>query len=337
MTHPDTHSDNGPVIPELEDAFRTGLARHTEAERGLTARRSIVVALGAACSAGIIAVVLSIALAASPTGGPVNVLARAQAALGTQGQLVHYVVRVKSAREIPTRGADRVIGDTDCTPPPTEVWQTTQPNRWRALVPANSACVAVKADTDPKVDGLELAWDAGTSTTYDRSGTTIDIVTGYPANSSAGVVPIGIRTAGSGDPVAVVQILLAERRLTARGTRRVDGREVRHLIGQRQTTYRDITTRERYAYDVDPDTFEPIRITQTSTSRPTDTSNRCGSYCRGLRVPQTLTLTFESYERRPLNDEAKSLLRIKPPAGTSTRRRTQDELRKQLARRRGAE
>lgn len=321
------------VIPELQRAFLTGLATPVAGPRRISPRRPLVLGLGFVLTAAVVAVILSVALAASPSTGPVNVMARAQAALPAEDELVHYAVRVQSVRRIPTRGATRFEAPSRCVAPPTEVWQTKNANRWRALTPSNSICRSDGTPVSvPETDGVEFAWNHGTSSWYTRGRSTMQIVSGYPLNSSAGVVPVAITSVGTGDPITVVRKLLAEGDLRSLGDRTLGGRKVRRLLGTRTMTRHDIFTSERYTYDVDPSTFEPVRITRVSRSRPADTTNRCGRRCRAIKVPQTITLDFENYERQPLNSDTQKLLTINPPKGTRITRQTQTELRQKIAR-----
>lgn len=293
--------------PYDEHLAATGRALRAAADRHGRARPSRpLFAAGAAVAA---ATVLLVLLPASPGRSPVDVLGRAEAALAPKGELLHYVLRetVLDAGRLPSR----ICPQTGST----EVWHAPRLDRWRAVLPAapeGPRCsVTVHGRHDLPVRGpVQLSWDAGTTATYVAANDTLDIVRGYPATSSARLVPIGDRDLGDGDPVATIRGLLAAGRLRDGGRGTLGGRRVRTLTGSRESG--GVRTTVRYAVDVD--TFEPVAVTTTREATDAPTTGRERRFQRFWRMFGAVTrrVTFVRYERLPLDGAGRRLLEIRP-------------------------
>lgn len=171
----------------------------------------------------------------------------------------------------------------------------------------------------------------GTHSTYDPRQHRLEVLTGLSKKSSVSTVPLGRSAIGPGDPIAFIRELLAAGELEEHGTRERNGRRVLTLTGERTDANARITTHTRVVYDVDPNTYRPVRITTVRNMRPTDPS-RCSNRCSGLRTPRGERIDFRTYERLPLNTTTGRLLTITPPSGTRVREQTLTEARRTTAR-----
>jgi hypothetical protein len=331
----DNHADA--ILPEVRFALDTAIRRRldaiTTAARPVRSHRPLWIGASFALTAAVAAVVLTVVLAASPAGGPVDVLGRARAALSPKGELVHYTVRVQIGRSVTGRGPDlavRLPGPrADCARPlDNEVWQTAHPNRWRART---QGC-QLRGGT-AEVSTSESSWSPGTSSFYDPADRRLRVLTGLSPRSSAGTVPLGVETIGPGDPVEVIRGLLASGDLRPHGARRRDGRPVLTFTARRTENGHRTTWLTRYVYDVDPDTYEPVRVTIVRSGRPADPSKHCALRC-SLAGTVGQRMDFRSFERVPLDRATERLLRIDPPPDARVERTTLSDARRAQAERR---
>lgn len=313
------------------DAFGRELRRVAARRRWRRTRPLVVAGAG-----GLVAAAAVFALVSSPGTGPVDVVARAEAALAPRGELLHYVVRTSVGTA--TVGALAVTPQRDgCLPSsPSEVWQTTDPPRWRMVYRLSTFQVRCgrQRDRHGRNGGArqEIAYADGTTTTYTRERGSLDTIRGYAPTSSAAGVPIGSRELGGGDPVSAVRRMLADGKLHDRGERVLAGRPVRMLTGRRVERNRAYRWVRETTYLVDATSFEPVRAIQLLIRRVP--AGRGG--LKGFTLRTAGQLDFERFERRRLDAAGERKLVIQP--GRIIRRTdvTQEQLRQQRRRQRQA-
>lgn len=323
---------DGLVAPEVRDALATALERNADTPVARPARRRrLIVALSVAAVAAGAVVAIS---AAGPSDGPVDIVSEARAALSPRSEMLHYVV--KGTPVEPSDGLNpRPLGSACPQTGSSEVWQTTAPDRWRAVLPANPRgprCPRTFDRHGQEVVGpTEVAWDRGTSSRYQPGTGTLDIIRGYAPNSSARNVPVSDQRLGTGDPVTVLRRLLASGTVRDTGGTTLEGREVRVLEGtveERSPRGKAKMTTEMI-YAVDAESFAPVRAVTTRHF-----SRRSGQ--RGARGWFTASfgqrLDFTVYEHLPLTPKTERLLAIRPATRTDTTDLTLDEFRRELRR-----
>ncbi|MFA4929749.1 MAG: hypothetical protein WC558_14620, partial [Patulibacter sp.] len=134
------------------------------------------------------------------------------------------------------------------------------------------------------------------------------------------------------EPLTAIRRMLKAGELRERGERVVDGRRVRVLFASEVVTLRQLSSSVSYdrvtVYEVDKQTFAPVRVSQTSAF-PERTGVGRSSRLTGVRLRAT-EMRFESYERRPLDAAARSLLVITPRGRTRTTTTTAAEQRERM-------
>lgn len=332
----DTHPDpDGLVAPEVQGSLITALERGAGAPTDArpTRRRRALVALGTAVVVAGVVVGIS---AAGPSDGPADIVGEARAALSPQREIVHYVVKATLVE--PSDGLDPKPLDGPCVQTgSTEIWQATAPDRWRAVLPANRRGQRCGRTFDRRgrevIGRTEVSWDRGTTGLYRPGLRELDIVRGYPANSSARNVPVGDERLGTGDPVAVLRRLLASGTVRDTGGRTLDGRDVRVLQGTiREGHGPKLTRTTEVLYAVDAESFAPVRAVTTLHYRP-----RPGQRLdRDMPILPTYSfgqqLDFTVYERLPLTPRTERLLQIRPADGTNTTDQTLAEFKREIRR-----
>ncbi|WP_022929433.1 hypothetical protein [Patulibacter americanus] len=321
-------------------ALRTAPGRRTRQHR---TRPLLITGLGAALAAAVLVLLLG-----APGRSPVDVLGRAEAALGTPDELVHYVVRDRVVQARPGLRPPPVSRSFFPCPPTgtTEVWQSERLNRWRAVLPVAPNGPRCSQTYDGRrgipVDGpTQSAWNNGTTSYYVEQNDTLDTVRGYSLRSSARLTPISDRNLGGGDPVQTLRGMLAAGRLTSRGATTLNGRRVRTFSGTSTQHGRGGTDVTTVLYAVDADTFRPVRsiVTRRVLRRGGPPTPRGRDMRRWMwSSPSAHQLDFLRYERLPLNAATRRLLEIRParpPKDTTDM--TQAELRRSIKRRTAAE
>lgn len=349
---PDPHL--GAHLDRFGDALSAAAARRAGGARaaadvrgGRAPHRPLLVSVGAAGLAGVAVV---IAFAASPGDAPVDVLGRAQAALEVRGELVHYRVRSTSGKAV-GRGIDLRVGpggpgvDGPCRPTaPVEVWQAVDPVRWRVIRPApprGRRCGGLGDDRGPIRGPQEESFADDALSYYLRERDTLRIVSGYDPRGSASRLSVGpVEGLAREDPVGVLRRLLRLGRVTDRGERTVDGRRVRTFAGSRNVPVRfgarsgeSTPFRETTVYDVDPETYAPLRVVRTHgvpvIDRTTPGRGRGRLVISRVRTYAS-QLDFVAFDRRPLDAEARRKLMIRPARPATVARLTQERFRAQI-------
>ncbi|HWT91532.1 MAG TPA: hypothetical protein VN238_00915 [Solirubrobacteraceae bacterium] len=247
------------------------------------------------------AVTITAILLALPAGKhQLDPVAEARAALGSDEQLIHFLLRSQVVIENPGGGPRTV------TPPPTtiEYWTTTNPGRWRvafSYADPKSRGAALTRDHLGRVlrGPVQIAYAENTQSTYVEAFDELRMVSGYEdGQASTAPTPVVL----GNDPVASLRRLLDTGRLHDEGVMKVDGRKVRRLAGidRRRLGSRAIDIGLRY--DVDPQTSAPISV---RIEQP---------YAQIRDAPRPVTVVrFARYERLALTPENVRLLAIQPP------------------------
>lgn len=286
------------------------------------------------------AIVATVVLIAAPGGSTVNVVERASAALAVDGaQLVHYRVRLESGPAERT-GTDIRITKRACPATgPIEIWQAARPLRWRMVSPPPCGPGVVDSHGRPVSGRVERSFANGVVSEYVPEYNTLDASARFPTESSASRIPLMAPGVLDGDePLAAIRRMLEAGALRERGERVVDGRRVRILFASETVKLRHLSSSVSYdkvtVYEVDKQTFAPVRVSQTSASP----KKAGGTLVRGKRTPLRFTgvdlrateMRFESYERRPLDAQGRSLLVITPRGRTRTTTTTAAEQRERM-------
>jgi hypothetical protein len=287
-------------------------------------RRGWVV--GAAIGAAAI-VALALFLAAPSGDKKINVVAEARAALPTSGELVHFkIVSTHSLVDADDAAQQRFAEferehPHDYAPRYFEQWSTE--NRWRVAGPTNAIHPEMFggepyhpgfyiSDQELQRIGLTHGVNGPTQEAYDNGIDSLYIESlGVIVRSNleeagwkdeeVGSFPGGIYTSAlpgflGSDPVAVLRSRLDSGNLRDAGTAEVDGRSVRRLV------------QGGFEYDVDAETFEPVRVRQFS--------NWVGADPQSPPERMATDTDFEVFETLPLNSETEGLLKVDAPPTT---------------------
>jgi hypothetical protein len=285
-----TETRHGTYDALLEDFGRQ--LGHAAARRSRLQRRQRRAIAGVLVLAGIVGGTLLL------TGGgvaPLDVVAKAKAALVPAGHVVHLV----TTSHMEMRGGSQatIVGPEagDNAPRVTERWSSSKPTRWRVLT-----TVPIVSGHGTSTGPVQLSYGDGTEDLYIRSLNTLNITTGISEDSlraSLSGGPLGP------DPVARIRSMLEAGQLHDAGSGTLDGHAVRRLVGQE--LYSPLRVRHPpwpVEYDVDPGTFAPVRFTVEEV----------GMRTRGNTGNLTTVVDVNTYEELPLNESTASLLRIKP-------------------------
>jgi hypothetical protein len=254
-------------------------------------------------------------------GSPVDVLGQARAAVAPQtGGILHTVVRFRATPSAgPVRLTSGPIGaaedeQTFGTPTGrTEQWSAEDPYRRHLVrfIDVEGRAAPVRAESSYAADGTYRErpfWQQDVVRTGRLDRRTRASTDRLRRRLSSPTSLLGID--GATDPVAVLRSLLASSALRPAGTTEIGGREVRRLVGRDAAwngPLRSPATATRVEVLVDADDFTPVRITTTwrLPARP-------GDQDPAARRPSTVrtTLTFERYERLPLNADTAGLLQV---------------------------
>jgi len=259
----------------------------------------------------------------------INVVAEARAALPSSGELLH----LKTVRTISLVDADPAAEERfaefarrhhdEYDPSSFEQWSTA--GRWRVAEPTGKVFPKMFAGepyypgfyisderlaeiglTDELIGPTQEAYADGVDTLYiEGLGVIIrsnlkeagwDDVGTFPGGIYSGS-PTGFGT----DPVAGIRDALDQGHLRDAGTAELDGRLVRRLVS---------TKGSPFEYDVDAETFEPVRVRMFS---------HWVGEADSPHPPEKMVedVDFEIFEILPLNSETEQLLKIEPPQGTT--------------------
>jgi len=254
-------------------------------------------ALGALIATAAVAVAFVLVLAGSPAGRPLDVVAEARAALAPPGEIVYLRITTSSSAVGP--------GGIKGTKPPsstTEQWTAADPPRWRLVqtIPRDRRNGTVSDGDGRRIVGRqEFAYAAGRQSDFSVELNRLVVNTGYSDDGLAARSPGPF----GGDPATDLRAMLAERKVTDAGLVDVGGRTVRRLISESSGPGKPT---RRLIYDVDPETFAPVRGV-LRFGFPASTRSA---------VVVAVTFTVNRYERLPVNAQTAKLLTIATNART---------------------
>jgi hypothetical protein len=276
-------------------------------------------------------VALALFLAAPSGDKRINVVAEARAALPSSGELVHFKM-VSTNSLVDADDAARQRFDEfarehprDYEPRYFEQWSAD--NRWRI---ATTAVVDPQefagepyfpgfyiSDQELQRIGLTHELDGPTQEAYDNGIDSLYIESlgvivrsnleeGGWKDEEVGSSPGGIYTGApqgflGSDPVTTIRKRLESGDLHDAGAAEVDGRSVRRLVS-------DDFEHDGFEYDVDAETFEPVRVRVFT--------NWVGGDPQAPPERMAQDADFEVFETLPLNSETEDLLKIDAPPAT---------------------
>lgn len=252
-------------------------------------------ALGSLIATAAVAAALVLVLPGSPAGRPLDVVAEARAALAPPGEIVYLRITTSWSAD---------PGGTAPPPSTTEQWTAADPPRWRLVqtLPRDHRNGTVSDGDGRRIVGRqEFAYAAGRQSDYRVELNRLLINTGYSEHGAAAKRPGPL----GGDPATELRAMLTHGKVTDAGLVDTGGRTVRRLISESSGSGGPA---RRFTYDVDPDTFAPVRgVLRLRFGFPA-----------GTRSPVVLTSTFtvDRYERLPINAQTAKLLTIATNART---------------------
>lgn len=317
------------------EAFGASLRRTSTTYPVRRARRARMLAVGGAMT--VASAVAATILVIVPGGTPVDVVGQARAALAEQADVLHYTVRESRGPVVGT-GLDIRAGRQRCNVDgPVRVWRAKDPVRWRVVLPGFAASAACGEGLGVHGMTREIAYADRSVSTYVRETNRLDVVRDYPSDTFGSRIPVGAavgigqRSTGE-EPLAEVQRMLRDGKLEDRGERKLDGRLVRTFSGRTSTSMRiDGRTyrfQEQTVYDVDASRLVPVRMVRTSVMPRISRAPGSGELRASMSRVYANQLDFESYERLPLDEAGRKLLRITPKSRPTTTSITYLELRK---------
>jgi hypothetical protein len=270
-------------------------------------------------------VALALFLAAPSSDKKINVVAEARAALPTSGDLVHFAMVSTNSLVDADAAAQQRFDELARRFPHAfggrryfEQWSAG--NLWRVAAPTNRVDPKLFAGepyypgfsvSDPELQRIGLtdevvgptqeAYGNGVDSLYiERLGVIIRANLGEAGwdDKQVGSFPGGIYTGASmgflgSDPVTMLRKRLESGDLRDAGTAEVDGRSVRRLV------------HGSFEYDVDAETFEPVRVRELSNWGPDNHLAKLAT-----------DADFQVFETLPLNSETEGLLSIDAPSNT---------------------
>ena len=204
-----------------------------------------------------------------------------------------------------TEGRWRVVGQTTTVDPKNFAGGHSYPGYY-----ISGADLREIGLTDEMIGPTQEAYADGTDSLFvEELGVLIrsDVVGDSPIGGPGdqlGSFPGGLYTGSptglGSDPVAGIRQSLDSGSVRDAGTTEVDGRPVRRLVS---------TKGSPFEYDVDAETFEPVRIREFSTWLGVPKSQKPPKLAQDV--------TFEVFETLPLNSDTEQLLEIDAPSGTA--------------------
>jgi hypothetical protein len=285
----ETHHDTGyeRLLEGFGHMLQEAETRPAGRQRG---RRRV--AVGAFALAG--AVTGALMLMGAGSGGRLDVVAQAEAALEPLGHVVHLV----TTSRMEMRGGPRaeIVGPEaeGNTRRVEERWSASQPTRWRV-----AATVPFVTAQGSHPEQVQLAYAGGVEQLYLKSLNTLDITTGISEDGTRASLHEGPLGA---DPAARIRSMLEAGQLHDAGSGAVDGHAVERLVGDELDQSLGSVHPWPVEYDVDANTYIPVRFTveETGVSFPGNTGT------------PTQIVEVNAYEQLPLDDATASLLSIHP-------------------------
>jgi hypothetical protein len=257
----------------------------------------------AAVAAAIIAVL-------STSGGRVDVVAEAEAALAPPGQLLHIVtvsgLEMRGGTQTEVTGPDaESLGWNK--PRVAEEWSATMPTRWRIATTIPTATANGSVPAAP----LQCAYSNDSEETYNQGFQSnelniVPVTRGQDEASQESLCTDQVSSGLGTEPEEQIHSMLEAGQLQPAGTSTVDGRLVLRLTGRRTESQLKSTSSSSMPpwpveYDVDPKTYAPVRFTVEMVG--TNTFGNTGTLTEVTNVT--------AYEQLPLDESTSALLDIK--------------------------
>lgn len=324
MTHPD---DRNNPLGDYIDTFGERYADATRAAGRADATattvpsrrraRRLMPALGIGSVAATGAVVY--AFVALPVGDRIDAVQSASAALGTANQILHY--ETKQLPD-PDRALPKGCTQADIAGLRTQVWQTTSgPTRWHELnqSPTNPACAQLGPDGRQLTGDVEIAQHGTVYSLYMRDLNLLSTSRVKDTKPTGPEVIGSTEGSDSRDFVVTLRDMLRTGKMKVAGApHEVDGRKVLTLESRSfhhydaDKTHPNLDLTQVTSYDVDADSFTPLKLTRT------DTYVRDGGPYKGTYT-SVFGVIFTVYERLPKTPENEKLLSIQTAPGARSK------------------
>ncbi|MDQ8042995.1 MAG: hypothetical protein AAGC46_03315 [Solirubrobacteraceae bacterium] len=319
-------SDQTSALARYLDTFGQRYADATRADRDAevpadrSPRRRVRFIPAAGVGGVIAAGVLAYVVVASPLGDHVDAVTAASAALGQNGDIVHYTAVIDEGT--PSEGIPEhctSIGSVS------EVWQTESgPTHWHQVtpgrsLPADCARFALGPDGRMVTGTVEFAQHGGVTQSYFHD---LRLLTTYhgTAGKPTGATVIGGTVGGdSRDFVTFLRGMLrsgkmrvvgGEHEAYGRRALSLEARSFTHKDADAHHPNLDMTNVTTFV--VDATTFTPLHLDQT------DTYVRDAGKYKGS-ITNSYGMRFTNYERLPRTPENEKLLDIQPDQPTRDR------------------
>jgi hypothetical protein len=229
-------------------------------------------------------------LTGAGTGGRLDILAQAKAALSPAGHVVHLVTT--SHMEMRGGSQAEIVGPEaeENAHRIAEQWSTSEPTRWRV---ATTVPIVTAHGTSTSTGSVQLSYSNGTEELYVQPLDTLTIRTGVSEDNSRTRMPdeLGV------EPVPRIRSMLEDGQLHDIGSGTVDGHTVQRLVGDEP---QGANPPQPIEYDIDPETYAPVRFT----------IEEVGKILPGNSGTPTQIIDVNTYEELPLNETTASLLSI---------------------------
>jgi hypothetical protein len=256
------------------------------------------------------AIAAAIVAVASTSGGRVDVVAEAEAALARPGQLLRMVtisrLEMRGGTQTQVTGHDaESLGWNK--PRVAEEWSASIPTRWRIATTIPTATAQGPVPTAP----LQCAYSNDNEETYNQGFQTnevniVPVTKGQDEASEESLCTDQVSRGLGTEPEEHIHSMLEAGQLQSAGPGTVNGRPVLRLTGaqiqpQPETASDSSNPPWPVEYDVDPETYAPVRFTLEMVG--TNTFGNTGTL--------TEVTDVTAYEQLPLNESTTALLSIK--------------------------
>jgi hypothetical protein len=265
----------------------------------------------AAGGLALFAAVAGIVLVIGNGTGRVDVVAQAEAALAPTGQLLRLVtvsqLEMRGGTHAQVTGSEAEgLGWNKART--AEQWSASLPTRWRIATTIPTSTTAGSVTAAP----IQCAFSTGSEEIYDQAFQTNEVVivpVSKGRDESSEESPCTTQVSGGlgTQPVAHIHAMLESGQLKAAGKATVKGREVLRLTGREthpQSTGAGPGAAWPVEYDVDPETYAPVRFTV----------ERVGANTLGNAGTLTEVTDVTTYEELPLNQTTTGFLSLKTTA-----------------------
>ncbi|MDQ8043501.1 MAG: hypothetical protein AAGC46_02745 [Solirubrobacteraceae bacterium] len=289
---------------DLADRFGDHLHRAETRHDGETRRRPVRLRRIALAGGGLAVAGTAAALVIGIGGGSsLDVVSQARAALSPEGVIVHMQIAYGKLGQPDDPATNREVR---------EVWTATNPIRWRfdqTVAQWSYDHGGKNGHPTGRYTTDQFAYADGKQTNYTANENTLQVVSGSSIEKYSTVPPAWPGMPEGQDPVQALRTMLASGTLTSTGRATLYGRSVLKLHGRTKANRTVGMPSFPVEYDVDPSTFEPVRMVITATGMgPGDG-----------KVDPVYVVWFRTVERLPDTARNAGLLTVHAPAGAKVR------------------